>query len=161
MDYRPLVEGCIANFGIFLDFLSLCVLDDFFRFRWKNPVFWVFLVHPTLVSVILSASVKRCFVSRMRLELIFEIGPSTTPNRRSCNNIFLSFFMVKIINHHFSHYSHSAQSKRSIEKTSYISMISQIFTDCTDFRITPVKSELNTVRLTLRFTGICSELNLG
>ena len=35
------------------------VLDDFFRF-------WVFLVHPTVVSVLLSASVERCFVSRMR-----------------------------------------------------------------------------------------------
>ena len=29
-----------------------------------------------------------------------------------------------------------------------------------DFRITPVKSGFNTVRLTLRFTWICSELNL-
>ena len=29
-------------------------------------VFWVFLVHPNMVSVLLSASVERCFVSRMR-----------------------------------------------------------------------------------------------
>ena len=28
--------------------------------------FWVILVHPTVVSVLLSASVERCFVSRMR-----------------------------------------------------------------------------------------------
>ena len=28
--------------------------------------FWVFLVHPTVVSVLLSASVERCFVYRMR-----------------------------------------------------------------------------------------------
>ena len=35
------------------------VLDDFFRF-------WVFLVHPTVESVLLSASVERFFVSRMR-----------------------------------------------------------------------------------------------
>ena len=28
--------------------------------------FWVFLVHPTVVSVLLSASVEKCFVSRMR-----------------------------------------------------------------------------------------------
>ena len=28
--------------------------------------FWVFLVHPTVVSVLLSASVERCFVSRVR-----------------------------------------------------------------------------------------------
>ena len=28
--------------------------------------FWVFLIHPTVVSVILSASIERCFVSRMQ-----------------------------------------------------------------------------------------------
>ena len=28
--------------------------------------FWVFLVHPPMASVLLSASVERCFVSRMR-----------------------------------------------------------------------------------------------
>ena len=38
MDERPLVEGYIANFGISLDVLSFCVLDDFFRFSKK----WVF-----------------------------------------------------------------------------------------------------------------------
>ena len=46
-------------------FCSLSVLDDFFRFS-INSSFWVFLVHPTVVSVLLSASVKRCFVSCMR-----------------------------------------------------------------------------------------------
>ena len=46
-------------------FLSFYVLDDFFRFS-KKLSFWVFLVHPTVVSVLLSASVERCFVSRMR-----------------------------------------------------------------------------------------------
>ena len=46
-------------------FLSYCVSDDFF-FSVKKLGFWVFLVHPTVVSVLLSASVKRCFVSRMR-----------------------------------------------------------------------------------------------
>ena len=40
-------------------------MDDFFRFS-KILGFWVFLVHPTVVSVLLSASVERCFVSRMR-----------------------------------------------------------------------------------------------
>ena len=35
MDLRPLVEGYIANFGISLDVLSFCVLDDFFRFSKK------------------------------------------------------------------------------------------------------------------------------
>ena len=116
MDQRPLVKGCIANFGISLDnfeflrfglffpffkkigfwgilgppgnhasrwirdlwskgvllilayfqtFLSFYVLDDFFRFS-KKSGFWVFLVHPPMALVILSASVERCFVSRMR-----------------------------------------------------------------------------------------------
>ena len=40
-------------------------MDDYFRFS-KNLGFWVFLVHPTVVLVLLSASVERCFVSRMR-----------------------------------------------------------------------------------------------
>ena len=65
MDERPLVEGYIANFGISLDVLSFCVLDDFFRFS-KNLGFWVFLVYPTVVLVLLSALVERCFVSCMR-----------------------------------------------------------------------------------------------
>ena len=41
------------------------VLDDFFPFS-KKFGFWVFLAHPTVVSVLLSALVERCFVSRMR-----------------------------------------------------------------------------------------------
>ena len=46
-------------------FLIFCVLDDFFRFS-KKLGFWVFLVQPPMASVLLSASVERCFVSRMR-----------------------------------------------------------------------------------------------
>ena len=46
-------------------FRVFCVLDDFFLFS-KKMYFLVFLVHPTVVSVLLSASVERCFVSRMR-----------------------------------------------------------------------------------------------
>ena len=40
-------------------------MDDFFRFS-KKIGFGVFLFHPTVLSVLLSASVERCFVSRMR-----------------------------------------------------------------------------------------------
>ena len=40
-------------------------MDDFFTFS-KKFGFRIFLVHPTVVSVLLSASVERCFVSRMR-----------------------------------------------------------------------------------------------
>ena len=36
--------------------------------------FWVFLVQPTVVSVLLSASVKRCFVSRMRDFFLYVLG---------------------------------------------------------------------------------------
>ena len=43
------------------------VLDDFSRF-------WVFLVHPTVVSVLLSASVERFFVSRMRDFFLLFLG---------------------------------------------------------------------------------------
>ena len=46
--------------------LSFFVLDDFFCFS-KNLGFRLFLDHPTVVSVLLSASVERCFVSRMRI----------------------------------------------------------------------------------------------
>ena len=62
---RPLVEGYIANFGISLDILNFCVLNDFFRFS-KKLGFWVFLIDPTVLLVLLSALVERCFVSRMR-----------------------------------------------------------------------------------------------
>ena len=40
-------------------------MDDFFACSQKIG-FWVFLLHPTVVSVLLPASVKRCFVFRMR-----------------------------------------------------------------------------------------------
>ena len=46
MDKRPLVEGCIANFGIFLDVFEFCVLDDFFPF-FKNIGFWGILGPPS------------------------------------------------------------------------------------------------------------------
>ena len=39
-------------------------MDDLFRFS-KKLGFWVFLVNPTVVLVLLSASVERYFVSRM------------------------------------------------------------------------------------------------
>ena len=39
----------------------------------KNLGYWIFLVHPTVVSVLLSASVERCFVSRMRDFFIHHI----------------------------------------------------------------------------------------
>ena len=65
MDWRPLVEGRIDNFGIFLN------IFEFLRFGWFFPLkkklgFGVFLVHAPMASVLLSASVKRCFVSHMR-----------------------------------------------------------------------------------------------
>ena len=41
MDWRPLVEGLIANFGLFLDILlSFSVFDDFFSFS-INSGFWL------------------------------------------------------------------------------------------------------------------------
>ena len=41
------------------------VLDDFFRFS-KKSGFGVFLVHLPMALVLLSASVERCFVYRIR-----------------------------------------------------------------------------------------------
>ena len=43
---------------------SFCVLDDLCRFS-INLGFWVSLVNPTQVLVLLSKLVERCFVSRM------------------------------------------------------------------------------------------------
>ena len=40
----------------------------------KKMGFWVFLVHPTVVSVLLSASVERCFVSSMQDFYIITAG---------------------------------------------------------------------------------------
>ena len=51
--------------GISLDVFEFQHLRGLFAF-FKKRGFWVFLVHPTVVSVLLSASVERCFVSRMR-----------------------------------------------------------------------------------------------
>ena len=67
-----MVEGCIANFGISLD------VFEFFRFGLFFPFlfffgFCVFLVHPTVASVLLSASVERFDVSRMRDLLVHGI----------------------------------------------------------------------------------------
>ena len=59
------LKGISLILAYLLMFLSFCVLDDFFRFS-KNLGFWVFLVHPTVVSVLLSAWAERFFVSRMR-----------------------------------------------------------------------------------------------
>ena len=60
-----MVKGRIANFGIFVDVFEFLVLYDFFLFS-KKLGFGVFLVHPPMALVLLSASVERCFVSRMR-----------------------------------------------------------------------------------------------
>ena len=46
MDQRPLVEERIANFGIFLDFLSFCVLNDFFLQFFTQFRFWGILGSP-------------------------------------------------------------------------------------------------------------------
>ena len=67
----------------FKTFLSFCVLDYFFSFS-KNSFFWVFLVHPTVVSVLLSASVERCFVKALALwaDAFYKL---------KCPSVFLSF----------------------------------------------------------------------
>ena len=58
-------KGLSLILSYFQTFLSFYFFGDFFPF-FKKIVFWVFLVHPPMASVLLSASVKRCFVSRMR-----------------------------------------------------------------------------------------------
>ena len=81
MDWRPLVKGYIANFGISLDVFEFF---GFWLFFLLNIFFWgfcVFLVHPTVVSVLLSALVERFNVFRMRDFLKFK---------------FVVFFWIKV-----------------------------------------------------------------
>ena len=61
----------------------------FFRFS-KKFGFWVFLFHPTVVSVLLSASFERCFVSRMQDFFISK----TKFHKKKCHHIF---FLVTVI----------------------------------------------------------------
>ena len=68
MDERPLVEGYIANFGISVDVFEFLRFGRLFYVLQKN---WVFgYSWSTLPSYwcycLLSASVERCFVSRMQ-----------------------------------------------------------------------------------------------
>ena len=58
-------KGVLVILAYFYTFFSFCVLDGFFRFIDKFR-FGVFVVHPTVVSMVSSASVERCFVSYMR-----------------------------------------------------------------------------------------------
>ena len=58
-------KGKSLILSYFLKFFSFCTLENFFCFS-KKLGFGVFLVHPIMVSVLLCASVERCFVSRMR-----------------------------------------------------------------------------------------------
>ena len=83
---RLLVEGYIANFGISLD------VFEFSRFGFFFSIlnFFLVLVHPTVVLVLLSASVERFDVSRMRdIFLKQEQGTvfkqaGCTPTRATC-----------------------------------------------------------------------------
>ena len=76
-------------------FLSFYVLDEFFRFS-KKMGFWVFSVHPTVVSVLLSASVERCFVSRMR---DFFLYPYKHPfvGLKYCSSAVLHYYCTDLL----------------------------------------------------------------
>ena len=65
MDERPLVGGYIASFWHISRRFWVVEFGMIFSVFFLMG-FWLFLVHPTVVLVLLSASVKRCFVSRMR-----------------------------------------------------------------------------------------------
>ena len=63
--------------GVLLILSYFCVCGEFSRFS-KKSGFWVILVHPPMASVLLSASIERWFVSRMRDFLIIAAGLSQT-----------------------------------------------------------------------------------
>ena len=91
MDKRPLVEGRIANFVIFLDVSEFLWFCDFFQFS-KKIDFGVFLVHPPMASVLLSASVERCFVSRMQDFLKIIMTKHDFYNKRGNKFVTLDFW---------------------------------------------------------------------
>ena len=74
----------------------------------KNLGFWVFLVHPIVVLVLLSASVERCFVSRMRdfsfwgwfrpltKHLPYWLRPRVTYTQLSLNILIISVFLITL-----------------------------------------------------------------
>ena len=66
MDKRPLVQGPIANFGIFLDVFGFFAFQIILSIFQKKISFLGILGYSTVVSVLPSASVERCFVSCMR-----------------------------------------------------------------------------------------------
>ena len=91
-------------------FLSICVLDDFFLFS-KKLGFWVFLIQPIVVLVLLSASVERCFVSRMRdfllldsLQRVFNLGKMSKGGG-------LGLGVPKGLEHFFQDFYHFSLSK--------------------------------------------------
>ena len=66
MDQRPLVKGYISNFGISLAFFEFFCFGLFFLFNFFFFGFCLFLVHPTVLSVLLSESVEKFDVSHSR-----------------------------------------------------------------------------------------------
>ena len=93
-------KGISLILAYFYTFLSFCVLDDFFPFS-KIFGFRVFLVHPTVVSVLLSASAERCFVSRMRdfyrLYQYFALSQQFYSTFQLVLVVFSSFFLTVFI----------------------------------------------------------------
>ena len=81
-------KGILLILAYFYTFLVFAFWMIFFRFS-KISGFGVFLVHRTVVSVLLSASVKRCFVSRMQdfLLLLTKLG-------------FTSLFFLRAVFYH-------------------------------------------------------------
>ena len=75
-------------------------MDDFFPFFKKKMGFAVFLVHPPMASVLLSAKVERCFVSRMR-NLKKNYRPSPVLSR--LDHIFIVFGQFTIVFGNFIH----------------------------------------------------------
>ena len=68
---RDLWSKCISLLlAYFQTFLSFCIFEDFFSFS-KKSGFGLFLVHRTVVSVLLSALVRICFVSHFYLPGFF------------------------------------------------------------------------------------------
>ena len=100
MDKRPLVKWYIANFGISLDVLSFSVLDNFFRLFFLIFFFGfcVFFVHPSVVSVLLSALVERFYVSRMRDFLLLLVLSLISAHIERFTGLYMGIFNSPVPN---------------------------------------------------------------
>ena len=122
--------------------------------------FWVFLIHSTLVSVLLSASFERCFVSRMRdfFSMLFTIFTVFNnfyfcrflPFLKTISTIFHIFHNFHWFSPYFTNLNSFAPFFLVFHSFNSFSLFfiifhrfSQLFTISNRFSLLPIKTVLN------------------